>query len=203
MLDTFNDDMILAAVQEQTVELSQVRAKAEAAESAVSALDTRVDDLEDLEIPTPEAADAGKVLTVDSEGDYELSAVPTEVPTPVVADAGKVLTVDSEGDYELATPESQIMIVNVSAITPITTTEFQGTADKTYTEIYNALSAGIPVFFKATLGTRSIFQAINGYGASAVGAHFVVFMNNTWFMADYSQNEATSTIVSFMLTALS
>lgn len=57
------------------------------------------------ELPTPTPEDAGKVLGIDSNGDYAL-ITPTELPTPEVADAGKVLGVDAEGKYALITPET-------------------------------------------------------------------------------------------------
>lgn len=57
------------------------------------------------ELPIPEAGDAGKVLTVNSDLEYDLESVPSEVPTPAAGDAGKVLTVNAGAtDYELDTP---------------------------------------------------------------------------------------------------
>ena len=55
------------------------------------------------ELPIPEAGDAGKVLTVNSDADgYELDVIPAELPTPEAGDAGKVLAVNSgEDGYEL------------------------------------------------------------------------------------------------------
>ena len=55
------------------------------------------------ELPVPEAGDAGKVLTVNSDADgYELDVIPNELPTPESGDAGKVLAVNAgETGYEL------------------------------------------------------------------------------------------------------
>lgn len=55
------------------------------------------------ELPIPEAGDAGKVLTVNSDADgYELDVIPAELPIPEAGDAGKVLAVNSgETGYEL------------------------------------------------------------------------------------------------------
>lgn len=60
------------------------------------------------ELPTPAAADIGKIVSVVSDGDegaeYGLEDAPTEVPVPAVADSGKVISVNASGEYELKTP---------------------------------------------------------------------------------------------------
>ena len=56
MLDTFENDMILSAVQQLTTEVQRVEGKV----NKVPA------------IPAPAVADAGKVLGVDEDGDYAL-----------------------------------------------------------------------------------------------------------------------------------
>lgn len=60
------------------------------------------------ELPTPAAADIGKIVSVVSDGDegaeYSLEDAPTEVPTPAAADSGKVISVNESGEYELKTP---------------------------------------------------------------------------------------------------
>lgn len=50
-------------------------------------------------LPIPTAADAGKVLTVDNAGAWELDNVPSELPAVTSSDAGKVLGVDNNGDW--------------------------------------------------------------------------------------------------------
>lgn len=69
------------------------------------------------ELPIPEAGDAGKVLTVNSDADgYELDVIPAELPTPEAGDAGKVLTVNAAEDgYELDTPVDPTSIIDDSA----------------------------------------------------------------------------------------
>ena len=59
MLDTFENDMILSAVQQLTTEVQRVEGKANKIPI-------------NPEIPIPALADAGKVLGVDEEGNYVL-----------------------------------------------------------------------------------------------------------------------------------
>ena len=56
------------------------------------------------ELPTPEAGDAGKVLTVNEDLEYDLESIPAELPVTETGDEGKILTVDNNGDYVLETP---------------------------------------------------------------------------------------------------
>lgn len=57
----------------------------------------------DSNVPIPTIEDAGKVITVDNDGVYELSTIDTvDVPTPTIEDAGKLITVDENGVYELS-----------------------------------------------------------------------------------------------------
>lgn len=55
------------------------------------------------ELPIPEAGDAGKVLTVNDELEFDLETAPGDrLPETALADAGKVVTVNAAGDaYEL------------------------------------------------------------------------------------------------------
>lgn len=59
-------------------------------------------------LPIPTAADAGKVLTVDNNGAWELDNVPSELPAVTSGDAGKVLTVDSQGEWGAVLPPKNI-----------------------------------------------------------------------------------------------
>lgn len=50
-------------------------------------------------LPSITAQDAGKVMTVESDGSWGVENVPTELPSVTSADETKVLTVDSNGDW--------------------------------------------------------------------------------------------------------
>lgn len=68
------------------------------------------------ELPIPEAGDAGKVLTVNSDSDgYELDNV-GGIPSIAAGDAGKVITVNAGASaYELATPVAPESIIDDTA----------------------------------------------------------------------------------------
>lgn len=63
------------------------------------------------EVPDPEVADNGKVLTV-VEGVATWADVPVELPVSEVADNGKVLTVNGEGEpaWALLTHPAQFVV---------------------------------------------------------------------------------------------
>lgn len=50
-------------------------------------------------LPSISSQDAGKVMTVESDGSWGVENVPTELPSVTSADETKVLTVDSNGDW--------------------------------------------------------------------------------------------------------
>lgn len=62
------------------------------------------------ELPTPAAADIGKIVSVVSDGDegaeYSLEDAPTEVPTPTASKKGQIISVNSSGDYALTKPSA-------------------------------------------------------------------------------------------------
>lgn len=59
------------------------------------------------ELPETSIEDAGDVLMVNDEGEWDKGEIiiPQEVPTPAVADSGKVISVNSSGAYILKTPD--------------------------------------------------------------------------------------------------
>lgn len=50
-------------------------------------------------LPSISAQDAGKVMTVESDGSWGVENIPSELPSVTSADETKVLTVDSNGDW--------------------------------------------------------------------------------------------------------
>lgn len=58
--------------------------------------------LKDERLPAAAAADEGKIIKVNEEGDYELAEdAGTVLPVPAAADEGKIVKVNAQGEYEL------------------------------------------------------------------------------------------------------
>lgn len=125
-------------------------------------------------LPSISAQDAGKVMTVESDGSWGVENVPTELPAvettdkdkylhtnastgavewadtpnelPAVTDVdeGKVLTVNNSGVWGAQEPIGKKFIVT---LTP-TAADFSGTMDKTLGEITAAYEAGRDIVFR-------------------------------------------------------
>lgn len=87
---------------------------------------------EGTELPEHGEGDAGKVLSVDENGDLEWADAPTEIPDFDSSDEGKVLSVDENGDLEWSDD------VN---------TEIQTISDKLDDEIETRAKVGVHNFF--------------------------------------------------------
>ena len=115
------------------------------------------------ELPIPEAGDAGKVLTVNSDSDgYELDNV-GGIPSIESGDAGKVITVNAgETAYELATPVAPESIIDDSASAADTVyssskvdTLLSGKINKTVSDLVND-TLDVPMNTNSGMAHRSI-----------------------------------------------
>lgn len=86
------------------------------------------------ELPTVGSSDKDKYLhTNQSTGNVEWSSAPTELPSVSGTDEGKVLTVNNSGEWVAANPSSGGVLV---------VTDTDGTLDKTWQEIHDAMLSG-------------------------------------------------------------
>ena len=92
-------------------------------------------------LPSITAQDAGKVMTVESDGSWGVENVPSELPSVTSADETKVLTVDSNGDWVAADAPSASDIYLVNATFAQDQGEWSVTLDKTFAEISDASNA--------------------------------------------------------------
>lgn len=97
-----------------------------------------------------------------------------DLPTPTVADAGKAVVVDEEGKYALGEGGSggdNLFIVNITADNE------DLIADKPFSEILTAFSAGKIIFY-SVMGVYALANVINESGGTinSIGACVVTVM---------------------------
>ena len=100
-------------------------------------------------LPSITAQDAGKVMTVESDGSWGVENVPTELPSTTSASAGDVLSLNNNKEAVWATTSSggERFIVTLTL-----TSESGGVADKTNAEIAEAFENGKSVWFTGNMG---------------------------------------------------
>ena len=144
-------------------------------------------------LPSITSQDAGKVMTVESDGSWGVENIPTELPSVTSADETKVLTVDSNGDWVAEDAPSglpsttsanagDVLSLNNSKEAEWTTpssgggvlavTETDGTLDKTWQEIHDAFVAGSVRLLVDDDG-NSIVYGIAGVGYDKREGYFV------------------------------
>lgn len=139
------------------------------------------------ELPTPEAGDAGKVLTVNDELGYDLETAPGDrLPETALADAGKVVTVNDAGDaYELDTPVAPTSIIDDSA----------AAANKVYSSNkVNTLLGGKVNTSDMTVKTADYTQD-TAIAAGAVDSHDITVNNDVYgIIAGFLVTESTDIV---------
>lgn len=142
-------------------------------------------------LPSITSQDAGKVMTVESDGSWGVENVPTELPSVTSADETKVLTVDSNGDWVAADAPSglpsttsasagDVLSLNNSKEAVWTTPssgggvlvvheDERGTLDKTYAEIKSASTDGVVI-----LNSNGEIIYLNYIGYSSMSSAYSV-----------------------------
>lgn len=113
-------------------------------------------------LPSISAQDAGKVMTVESDGSWGVENVPTELPSVSGTDDGKVLTVNNSGVWVAQNPSSGGGVLVV--------TDTDGTLDKTWQEIHAAMLSGGAVIQHDETEADAVLRARVGKGTYDVSS---------------------------------
>ena len=151
-------------------------------------------------LPSISSQDAGKVMTVESDGSWGVENVPAELPSVTSADETKVLTVDSNGDWVAAdAPSGLPSTTSASAgdvlslnndkeavwTTPssgggvLVVHDVNGTLDKTWQEIHDAMLSGGAVIQANETNVDTVESVYAGKG----GTYTVVPSGGTYYSA--------------------
>lgn len=159
-------------------------------------------------LPTISQQDAGKVMTVENDGSWGVENVPSDLPSVTSADETKVLTVDSNGDWVAGDAPSGLPSTtsasagdvlslnnNKEAVwaTPssgggvLVVTDTDGTLDKTWQEIHDAMLLGGAVL-SADNEATAIVEAGLHKGSYEV---YVGNLNSYFYSADSASGYPT------------
>lgn len=162
-------------------------------------------------LPSISAQDAGKVMTVESDGSWGVENVPTELPAVETTDKDKYLhTNASTGAVEWAdaptelpavtdVDEGKVLTVNDSgawvAQTPasgggaLVVTDTDGTLDKTWQEIHGAMLSGGAVIQSSETDVNIVSSVFEDKGEYIVNAQ-----NNVEYSASSTSGYPTRSV---------
>jgi hypothetical protein len=160
-------------------------------------------------LPSISAQDAGKVMTVESDGSWGVENIPSELPSVTSADETKVLTVDSNGDWVAADAPSGLPSTtsanagdvlslnnNKEAVwaTPssggvLVVHDVNGTLDKTWQEIHDAFLTGA-VRITTLEGVYSVNHSSSDVGSNTFIVEYVSAGLRTAAISTYATNSA-------------